>query len=632
MEADQTRTRTRHQSATTITLAACLILLSMAVGGNLHADDQTLDDVNQLLTGGKAGQAAQMLRSVDDSVIAGNGSGDVDLTIAMAVTARALEQANKLKDAAEFYQRAVVASKRDAAKELSAEKIRMVRLAAASTLARAANYKAALDAVEPVLSGETKLDDERKRLIVRLCLHVGSQAFTLSKPELAGRAYELARKHADDESRATAMLGAGWAAAMQQTKPEAAAEKLAAFIKAYPKHADTPRATALQITCLKQAGRDDEADKVLSGLLEDWPHSPAATEAVTQYTPKAKQELTPTVAKWLLRKADRGDLQDFTPRLTALAVVAAASEKNEKAFSTLADRLGEIDDQGHGTSEALQTLAEAELDSHAQRMAVALIAPKADKDVEAASREAACRWVGREQMWSMLALASESADPKDDDPTRTVAIERLFAEGLMQTGRQKDAQAWWIHLVDVRKVDDFATLLRCAETATSVAKTTEAEERIAAARAMAGDDPARVALVDMLAADLSIRRLKFDAARSVLENVVQSGQSVPALRARAQWMIGESFFLQHKFVEAIEAYRRVEGLQPDGAWVVASLVQAGKSFEQLGRTREATICYSSLIKRFPDSQHADVARRRLAAIAPNQSNPKSDSSSGTIRR
>jgi TolA-binding protein len=134
-----------------------------------------------------------------------------------------------------------------------------------------------------------------------------------------------------------------------------------------------------------------------------------------------------------------------------------------------------------------------------------------------------------------------------------------------------------------------------------------------------------------LDAELAIRRLQFDQARSLLENVVRAGETEAGLRGRAQWMIGETYYLQQDFADAIDAYRRVEGIDPQGVWVSAALIQAGKSFEQLGRTREAAVCYGHLIGRFADTAHATLARRRLAAIAPDHQ-PSNPHSSGTIRR
>ena len=121
-------------------------------------------------------------------------------------------------------------------------------------------------------------------------------------------------------------------------------------------------------------------------------------------------------------------------------------------------------------------------------------------------------------------------------------------------------------------------------------------------------------------------------ARSLLEQVIRSAETEASLRGRAQWLIGETYYLQREFVQAIEAYRRVEGIDPGGIWVSASLVQAGKSFEQLGRTRDAAVCYGILLSRFADTSHAQIARRRLAAIAPHAHPTKVNSSQQTIRR
>jgi tetratricopeptide (TPR) repeat protein len=233
----------------------------------------------------------------------------------------------------------------------------------------------------------------------------------------------------------------------------------------------------------------------------------------------------------------------------------------------------------------------------------------------------------------MLAFASESESRAEPNPSRTVTVDTLFAEALMQTGRVEEARHWWDYLVDSRGVDRFSTLLRCAEAETAVGSDLLlAEQRITAARVAARNERYRISLVDLLDAELSVRRLQFDSARALLESVIRSSETDSGVRGRAQWLIGETHYLQRKFHEAIEAYRRVEGIDPHGQWVSASLLQAGKSFEQLGRTREAAVCYGNLLSRFSDASHAALARRRLAAIAPD-TNPSNDNSSQrTIRR
>jgi TolA-binding protein len=79
-------------------------------------------------------------------------------------------------------------------------------------------------------------------------------------------------------------------------------------------------------------------------------------------------------------------------------------------------------------------------------------------------------------------------------------------------------------------------------------------------------------------------------------------------------LIGETYFLQQKYAEAIDAYRRVDTLDASGDWAAVALLQAGKSFEKLARPREAATCYTALLTRFADLPHANHARTRLAQL------------------
>lgn len=511
-------------------MANIAIAMVLLFGNLAVAAEPTVADVNKMLSAGQFGEAAQALRSIDDDIESGVRTEQVDLTLPLAIAARSLEQQQDVQAAADLFQRAVAASSRQAAENLPIEKVTMVRLAAGSLLARSGKQQVALDALEPVFESASNASESQKKLATQLCLYIGSEALSAGKPPLADRAYSLAEVNAAESIRPTAMLGAAWAAAMQRTKPAVAAKRLAAFVESYPHHADAARAAALQVTCLRQAKLTGEADAALADLLDRWPESIAAAKVVAQYTPE--QRISPKIESWLLARAAKADLSGFSPMMTGTGLLAAAHTDSEDAWNAFAGHLAATDELGGATSDVLQKLAEWELESYAQRLAATLISPKPDARVHAANREAACRWAGRNELWSMLALASEASDPQADEPTRTPAIERLFAEALMQSARPEDAQTWWDHLVDVHDVKDFPTLIRCAETATSLSDVAQADKRIEMARVAAGDHPARLALVDMLVADLDIRRLQFDQARTTLERVVQSSQSVATLRGR----------------------------------------------------------------------------------------------------
>ena len=134
--------------------------------------------------------------------------------------------------------------------------------------------------------------------------------------------------------------------------------------------------------------------------------------------------------------------------------------------------------------------------------------------------------------------------------TRTLAIERLFAEALTQTGQTQQAYAWWVHLADVRSAEDFRILIRCAETETAFGNDPDkAEERIESARKAAGDNVASIALTKMLESELAIRRSNFDKARSILEQVVRSAETASQVHAcmdlqakpKPQWSLRSRF-------------------------------------------------------------------------------------------
>ena len=105
---------------------------------------------------------------------------------------------------------------------------------------------------------------------------------------------------------------------------------------------------------------------------------------------------------------------------------------------------------------------------------------------------------------------------------------------------------------------------------------------------------------------------KFEAARAAYDRVVQSpigGRTETA--AMAQWMIGETYFQQEKYDEAIAAYHRVERLFGFERWQAAAILQAGKCHEAKGRYRDARQMYAQLLKQHAQTSFAAEASQRL---------------------
>jgi len=579
-----------------------------------------------------------------------------DLTFALARLARGLQNDGQLKEAASFYQVAVTASESPLAAALSDSDKVLVRLAASEVMVQSQNISQAISTLKPILDpsqtshssptdpqskdatsvtsgADLELTSQQKNIAVWVLLRAGSASLSRGAYMNASTAYSLALIHADQEQRPLALLGDAWATAVRNEQSADAVRKLANFVDQYPDHKDAPNAARGCAQCLKQLGRETDSTAMLSDLLNRWPDSTAAVAVVRTHCGLSPALIPSAVKHWIITKANANELTSFDAATTMLGLIIASETSELVAWSNLSDHLASTDTTGQTTSDTLRQLQLEKRESDAEQLAVKLISSTSDRKVAPAAREAACRWAGRTSRWSMLAIASESEDLNRTDPTRTIAVERLFAEALTQTGQSKEAYAWWSHLADVRSTDDFRILIRCAETETAFGNDVDkAEERIAAARKAAGDNAASIALTKMLESELAIRRSNFDDSRRILEQVIRSAETAAELRGRAQWLIGETWYMQRRYTNAIEAYRKVEAMDTTGTWVAASYLQAGKAFEQMGRHKEATLCYGAILSRFSDTSYAVPAGNRMAALSSDRNSSPTPSSQPTIRR
>ncbi|MCS7471082.1 hypothetical protein NZK35_30875 [Stieleria sp. ICT_E10.1] len=478
--------------------------------------------------------------------------------------------------------------------------------------------------------------------LIKLAMRAGGSALNQQRPSdaeaLYSRIVDCATRtgwaDAVGSDRALAMLGLGWATAMQPDRMPDAAERLQQFIDAYPSHADAASAAAMRVRCLRKADDDEAAVLAIADLLQRWPSSRGTDQIVLETLstdpPDPTSPLWDPVMHWVVQ---HGQPQQWSAELISHALLFAGPKLPPPRFDALLKRLAAEDKTGQRIAVLLHDSADLGSSGFAEQIAATLISGDL-LDSTTMARESACRWAGRTGRWSMLALAAESTGLNAAEDRRSVHVDRLFAEALTQTDRGQQAAKWWAHVVDHHGATDFATLLRCAESAVAHADVAEATRRLERVKAALGEEASKstgvhAALVDLLAGDLSVRQVDLTGARSRYERVVRSPDATPALRGRAQWMIGETHLMQRQFAKAIDDYRKVEGLDPGGPYVAASLVQAGKSFEQLGLTREAGDCYSALLGRFADSSYATEARRRMAVLPAAARSAAGGSSNGS---
>jgi len=129
-----------------------------------------------------------------------------------------------------------------------------------------------------------------------------------------------------------------------------------------------------------------------------------------------------------------------------------------------------------------------------------------------------------------------------------------------------------------------------------------------------------------------MEQARFAAARDLFRNVVHTAGKTETA-AMAQWMIGETYFHQREFEEAINQYYLVESQHPYTQWTSAALLQAAKCYEHLGQSEPAQQLLQHIADLPADNQFTNDARdriRRRAKAAPaafrKTSNQPGDSS------
>jgi tol-pal system protein YbgF len=89
-----------------------------------------------------------------------------------------------------------------------------------------------------------------------------------------------------------------------------------------------------------------------------------------------------------------------------------------------------------------------------------------------------------------------------------------------------------------------------------------------------------------------------------------------ALASTAQYWIGESYYLQHDYRQALVEFQRVIDWGPPNSKVAEALVKAGLCYRSLREGGRAQEVWRRVLREFPESLAADQARTLLAQREP----------------
>jgi tol-pal system protein YbgF len=82
----------------------------------------------------------------------------------------------------------------------------------------------------------------------------------------------------------------------------------------------------------------------------------------------------------------------------------------------------------------------------------------------------------------------------------------------------------------------------------------------------------------------------------------------------AQYLIGEIFFSQQKYADAVAAYDRLLAEHPGGDKAGAAYLKKGLALLEMNRTADAVIQLQHVVSAYPKSEEARLARERLRAL------------------
>lgn len=87
------------------------------------------------------------------------------------------------------------------------------------------------------------------------------------------------------------------------------------------------------------------------------------------------------------------------------------------------------------------------------------------------------------------------------------------------------------------------------------------------------------------------------------------------LASNAQFYVGDSYYIQKKYAEAIEQFNKCLERYPNGNKLAVAQLRKAYALIALGKTQAGERELRSLIRRFPTSHEADLARQRLKRLS-----------------
>ena len=439
-----------------------------------------------------------------------------------------------------------------------------------------------------------------------------------SKPEAAAALNKVmaANPPAPPELAAPATYLLGWVDFDAKRYAEAA-QRWGQLVEQHPKHSLVPDALFQRGSALKEAGQHAEALAALQAYVKANPEGPHVARAL-QFTAASQTALgQDDEAMKTLASLAANDKAATDAVLYDLAW-AQRSLKDTKAVQETYRRLLKQFPESKLAPAARTELAEfLYADGNHKEAAELLEAVVSAKDVDPKTLTAATYRLGwcydkLDQPGKAATVFADFAAKHPDDP--------LAASALLQAGAAASKEGKF----DVAAKSLAAMLAKFPKHEQAPVALLKLGEAQAEMNDFAASQQSYAAFLEQNPKSEFAYRAKFGVAWA-LENQKQYEPARAAYRkvieqhngetaARAQFQIGETFFAEGKFEEAVAELLQVEDVYAYPAWSARALLEAGRAFEQLKQDDQAREQYTALVEKYKDSPEAKLARDRLAAL------------------
>jgi TolA-binding protein len=216
---------------------------------------------------------------------------------------------------------------------------------------------------------------------------------------------------------------------------------------------------------------------------------------------------------------------------------------------------------------------------------------------------------------------TQFAAQRKEFPRGSLAVDAAFmeAECLLKLGKMEAASAAYQGVLanpPKSPTNHVLAMLHAAQVASQLKQWDEALELLTDATAKFPDAPCKVELLYQLGW-VRQNKKELDEATKIYEQVVLFRDS--ELSARARMMLGELKFEKGDHAGAVRDFFKVYRGYPNAPasynrWKAQSAFEAGRCNEILKLPADALKCYQEVIEKYPQSDVAPMARKRLAEL------------------